>query len=74
MTKTYEIPAKFMLTTDADPKQIGYLVLNAEININEMPKVIAKFDDGKTITGIVRVHFSMPEEAEESCQNESQKV
>jgi len=62
--KTYEIPCKFMLTTDTDLKEIGFLIFQAEQNINSLPLVrIISVDNNILHTGMVRVHFSMPKEA-----------
>lgn len=63
--KTYEIPAKFMLTTDTDLKEIGLLVYQAEQDINSLPMVQIIDMKGNILhKGLVRVHFSMPKEAE----------
>lgn len=63
MTNTYEIPAKFMLTTDTDLKEIGLLALQAEIDINSLPIVRIIDTNGNVLhKGIIRVHFSMPKE------------
>jgi len=62
--KTYEIPCKFMITTDTDLKEIGLLVFQAEQDINSLPLVrIISVDNNILHTGMVRVHFSMPKEA-----------
>lgn len=62
--KTYEIPCKFMITTNTDLKEIGLLVLQAELDINSLP-IVKTTDINNNIlhTGMVRVHFSMPKEA-----------
>ena len=63
--KTYEIPCKFMITTDTDLKEIGLLVFQAEQDINSLPMVQILTINGNILhTGMVRVHFSMPKEAE----------
>jgi len=63
--KTYEIPCKFMITTDTDLKEIGLLVFQAEQDINSLPMVQILTTNGNILhTGMVRVHFSMPKEAE----------
>lgn len=63
--KTYEIPCKFMITTNTDLKEIGLLVLQAELDINSLP-IVKTTDINNNILhkGMVRVHFSMPKEAE----------
>jgi hypothetical protein len=61
--KTYEIPAKFMLTTETDLKEIGLLVFQAEQDINSLPMVQIIDMSGNILhKGLVRVHFSMPKE------------
>jgi len=63
--KTYEIPCKFMITTDTDLKEIGLLVIQAEQDINSMPMVQIIDLKGTVLhKGLVRVHFSMPKELE----------
>jgi hypothetical protein len=63
--KTYEIPCKFMITTDTDLKEIGLLVYQAEQDINSLPMVQIIDTQGKSLhRGMIRVHFSMPKEIE----------
>lgn len=60
--KTYEIPAKFMLTTNADPREIGYLIIKSELDINTLCEVQTNMPNGKKLRGVVRVHFEMVKE------------
>jgi hypothetical protein len=54
-----------MITTNTDLKEIGLLVLQAELDINSLP-IVKTTDINNNILhkGMVRVHFSMPKEAE----------
>lgn len=64
MIKRYEIPARFILSTETDLKEMGYLVLQAEMEINALPMITVTDENGKKHKGMIRVHFSTPEEIE----------
>lgn len=64
--RTYEIPAKFMLTTTADLREIGYLIIKSELDINSLTEVRTLMPTGKILKGVVRVHFDIPKELEEN--------